>query len=154
MGTPIGDEQYVAEHVRMKLNKASNVFKHLHEVDVQAVYQVIRLSTSAEAMHLYRALGDHPQYFKEWDECLFVATLQMSNRLSEYEYLQEKVSEVNSELQEQLRDLKEKMSEEERIAKRSRRQSKKDEHQNRALELENKINKVNKFICNLNAYIL
>ena len=142
LGTPIGDEQYVAEHVRMKLNKASNVFKHLHEVDVQAVYQVIRLSTSAEAMHLYRALGDHPQYFKEWDECLFVATLQMSNRLSEYEYLQEKVSEVNSELQEQLRDLKEKMSEEERIAKRSRRQSKKDEHQNRALELENKINKI------------
>ena len=138
LGTPIGDERYVEEHVRMKLDKANSVFKHLHEVEVQAAYQVIRLSTAAEAMHLYRAVGDHPHYFKEWDERLYAATLQMCNRLPEYMYMQEKASEADTN-QTQIEKLRGQIQEEEKMAKRSRDKNKQRKHEEMIRNLEKKI---------------
>ena len=68
------------------MEKANEIFRHLCSVRKQAGYQVIRLSVAAEAMHLYRSLGDKLERFKQWDERLFNALLQLIGRRAEYRY--------------------------------------------------------------------
>ena len=58
LGSPVGNETSIQQVIDNKLRKANTVFRHLHSVKKQAGYQVLRLSVAAEAMHLYRALGD------------------------------------------------------------------------------------------------
>ena len=86
LGSPIGNETYVQKYIDSKLEKANEIFRHLCSVRRQAGYQVIRLSVAAEAMHLYRSLGDKLERFKQWDEKLFNALLQLSGRRAEHRY--------------------------------------------------------------------
>ena len=87
LGSPIGDEDYIQKVIDAKLEKADAVFRHLATVNKQAGYHVVRLSVAAEAMHLYRSLGDKVERFTQWDEKLFGAALQLSGRQAEFDYL-------------------------------------------------------------------
>ena len=89
LGSPVGDESYIQQVIDTKLKKADAVFRHLKSVKRQAAYQVVRLSLAAEAMHLYRSLGDKIERFRQWDEKLFGAVLQLSSREEEYKYIRD-----------------------------------------------------------------
>lgn len=89
LGSPVGDESYIQQVIDTKLKKADAVFRHLKSVKRQAAYQVVRLSLAAEAMHLYRSLGDRVERFTQWDEKLFGAVLQLSSREEEYKYVRD-----------------------------------------------------------------
>ena len=87
LGSPVGNENYIRQFIDNKLNKANDIFRHLGSIKNQAGYQIIRLSVAAEAMHLYRSLGDKPERFTQWDKELFGAVLQLSRRRTEYQYV-------------------------------------------------------------------
>lgn len=89
LGVPVGNDEFITQHVKDQLAVGRNILNHLWQIDTQIAFQLLRLCVSTEAVHLLRSLGDRKELFYKWENHLFLVTLLLADKHHEFQYMRQ-----------------------------------------------------------------